>query len=526
MTTSAGYLDARLGNGRGIRTGIVLPSAPVIAAGGFALALAVAFLALPPSGTDLSAAVARADFARTAPFAPVDFRWYSGTQQFGYSLLAQYPMALLGPRTVGAISAVIASVSFAVVLRRTAVPRPVLGSLAGAACIFANLVSGRITYSIGIAIGLSTFASVVRGRRRMPLALAALTSATSPVAGLFVGVGAVSMLRPGHLRTGVGIGLGAAVPLVVTGLVFGQGGTNTMSWADTYHPLLLCLAVAAVVPHRTVRIAALLTAAGLVAAYLVPGPVGLAAARFPIMFAVPIVLACARVRSIWAVCIAAAMIVWQSPLAVGDWRARGDITSSSGYFQPLLAELGRRSVDGRVEVPPLRNYWDAVYLARSYPMARGWLRQLDTSRNAIFFDGELTASSYREWLDKNAVQYVAVASAEPSWVGRKEAQLVTSGLPYLSQVWTNEQWRLYAVADHVPVVEAPAEVLGQRPERITFAVPTGGEYNVRVGYSRWLTLEGPGCLRRAEDGTVLVEARRPGPFGLLSDLDPRSHERC
>ena len=67
--------------------------------------LVVAFLALPLSGTDLSAAVARADFASDHAFAPIDFSWFGGTNQFGYSLVSQYLMALLGARPAGALAA-------------------------------------------------------------------------------------------------------------------------------------------------------------------------------------------------------------------------------------------------------------------------------------------------------------------------------------------------------------------------------------------------------------------------------------
>jgi hypothetical protein len=36
---------------------------------------------------------------------------------------------------------------------------------------------------------------------------------------------------------------------------------------------------------------------------------------------------------------------------------------------------------GRVEVPEMAGHWDAVYLARGLPLARGWLRQTDVRLN-------------------------------------------------------------------------------------------------------------------------------------------------
>ena len=42
------------------------------------------------------------------------------------------------------------------------------------------------------------------------------------------------------------------------------------------------------------------------------------------------------------------------------------------------------------------------------PLARGWLRQLDTGRNPIFYKGELNPVTYASWLTENAVRYVAL----------------------------------------------------------------------------------------------------------------------
>ena len=44
----------------------------------------------------------------------------------------------------------------------------------------------------------------------------------------------------------------------------------------------------------------------------------------------------------------------------------------------------------RIEVPPTANHWESAYLAPKFELARGWLRQLDTTRDDIFYDeGEL-----------------------------------------------------------------------------------------------------------------------------------------
>src|SRR5262249_27503719 len=110
--------------------------------------LAVAYLLLPPMGTDLSAQVARADFVHDAGFAPVDLRWYGGTVQYGYSVVAPFVMAAVGVRATGAVTLVVSSLALATLLRRTGAPRPLLGAVCGVVCFAGNLVSGRITFAL------------------------------------------------------------------------------------------------------------------------------------------------------------------------------------------------------------------------------------------------------------------------------------------------------------------------------------------------------------------------------------------
>ena len=274
-----------------------------------------------------------------------------------------------------------------------------------------------------------------------------------------------------------------------------------ISRTDTLHAVLTSLLVAALVAYRPVRVGALLSAAGVLAAALVHTPVGLNATRLVVMFALP-VLAAARPTApagrdraaarpgrpaapagvVGAVALAvllAAVCWWQPPVVAADLRSAGDPTSERAYFDPLRAELARRGLTGRVEVPPTRNYWEAAHLGET-PLARGWLRQADIARNPLFFTTvpgatgtgvPLTAESYRAWLTDNAVQFVAVPDTELSWVGRAEAELVTAGLPYLTEVWSDRRWRLYAVADPTPLVGAPGELVRQDGASVTFRTP-------------------------------------------------------
>ncbi|MET8837836.1 hypothetical protein ABZV78_28535 [Micromonospora sp. NPDC004540] len=518
-----------------------------------ALVLAVLYLTLPATGSDLSAQVARAGFFAEHGPALVDLRWYGGVHPWGYSLVSPPLMALLGVRPTGALTLLASATAFAALLVRTRVPRPLLGSLLGVLTIAGNLVSGRVTYALGVAFGLAALLALTlpapAGRARWSRALLAglaalLASAASPVAGLFVGLAGVALLLTRRYADGLLLAVPAAAPLAVTGLLFGEGGWMNISRADALHAVVTSLLVAALVAYRPVRAGALLSAAGVLAAALLHTPVGLNATRLVVMFALPVLAATAtlprrltdrlpsravipsavRRRVAGAVALAAVLAAvcwWQPPLVTADLQSADDPTADPAYFAPLRAELDRRGLTGRVEVPPTRNYWEAAHLG-AVPLARGWLRQADIARNPLFFTTvpgasgtgvPLTADTYRAWLAENAVQYVAVPDVELSWVGRPEADLVRAGLPYLTEVWSDRHWRLYAVADPTPLVGAPGELVRQDGATVTFRAPGPGPVPVRVRHDRWLSVTGGATVAPAGEWTT-VTVPRAGTYTL------------
>ncbi|MEV4483512.1 hypothetical protein [Micromonospora coxensis] len=562
---------------------------------GCAAVLAGVWLALPRMGSDLSAQVARADFFAAHGDALVDLRWYGGIHPLGYSLVSPPLMAVLGVRVTGALALLGAAVAFAALLVRTGVPRPLLGSLVGVLTIAGNLVSGRVTYALGVAFGLAALLALTLPtsarptRRRDPddptrrqvlrsvlvVAGALAASATSPVAGLFVGLAGAALLLTRRYADGLLLGVAAALPLGVTGLLFGEGGWMNISRTDTVRAVLASLLVAVLVTYRPVRVGAVLSAAGVLVAALVHTPVGLNATRLVVMFALPLLAAAARPprwladrlpanlggstgrtryggtpdetgsgagadgvtrgavvgrgrrgRVVGAVTLTGLLVTvawWQPPVVAADVRGIGDPTTGRAFFDPLRDELARRGLTGRVEVPPTRDYWEAAHLGET-PLARGWLRQADIARNPLFFTTvpgaagtgvPLTADSYRAWLDENAVQYVAVPDAPLSWVGRAEAELVTAGLPYLTEVWSDDRWRLYAVADPRPLVAAPGELLHQDGTSVTFRTAGPGTVPVRVRHSRWLTASG-GATVTADGDWTTVSVPRAGTYTLGS----------
>ncbi|MEV6345986.1 hypothetical protein [Actinoplanes sp. NPDC051851] len=519
-------------------------------------ALAGGYLLAPPMGSDLAAQTARAAFFAAHGYTPIDLRWYSGVDQLGYSLVSQPVMAVLGVRVTGALTLVAGAVLLTVLLRRTAAERPALGAALGVLAVAGNLISGRVTYGLGVCFGLAALVALTQAARFRWIAglFAALTSATSPVAGLFLGLAAAALLLSGWLprvsrpapdtpehqprrtptltgwlprvsRPGpdtprvqperwggaLAVGAGAAVPLAASVLLFGDGGWMNISRTDTLHAVVTGLVVALLVPVRPIRIGALLSSAGVLASALIHTPVGLNATRLAVMFALPVLAGYVRLSPRIVPALLVITFWWQPPIVTNDVRDIGNPTAEAGYFTPLRDRLARETLTGRLEIPSTRDYWEAARMG-DVPLARGWLRQADIDRNPLFFTTvpgasgtgvALTTESYRTWLTERAVQFVAVPDAELAWPGSAEAALIAAGLPYLTEVWSGEHWRLYRVSEPAPIVAAPAALVRQTAAAITLDAPAAGDIPLRVHWYRWLRATGGAEVVRDGDGVVL-----------------------
>ncbi len=439
-------------------------------------------------------------------------------------------MALVGVRLTGVLAAVGAAGIFGGLLARCGARRPMLGGAVGAVCITANLASGRITYALGLAFGLAALLALTARapRRRLVLASigALLASATSPVAGLFIGLAGVALLLTGRRRDGLTLGCCAVVPILIVAGLFGEGGWMNISRADAAHAVVLSLVVLLLVPRRVVRVGAALSALGVLIAFAIHTPVGLNAIRLSVMFAVPLLIAFARWRLGYVVVIAALLVWWQPPVMTGDLTDAGNPTAAAGYYAPLVAELHRLPPVGRVEIPPTRDYWESTYVGSEIPMARGWLRQIDLDRNPLFFGGPVGPAAYRKWLDVNGVSYVALSDGTLSWIGATEASVIGTHPTYLHQVWHDRHWTLFTVLGAPGIVDPPARLSSADATGVTVAARRPGLINVRVRFSRWLTVDGAGaCIAPGSHWTVL-KVSKPGTYRIGSTLQFGQPERC
>ena len=227
-------------------------------------------------------------------------------------------------------------------------------------------------------------------------------------------------------------------------------------------------------------------------------------------------------------------LYWQVNASVSQIaRSVGDPSTSRSYFQPAAQWLREHGGEGvRVEVPPTANHWESAYLASQFELARGWLRQLDTTRDDIFYgdDVPLTTATYRHWLRQNAISYVALPDAPLDYSSVAERKLILSNPSYLDLRWSSSHWRIYTVRNPEPLVEplgaAAAHVLWVGRQSFGLDVSRPGEFLVRVNFTPyWSISRGAGCLLRHGEWTVASASARRHLQGRRRLLPRPSLER-
>ena len=486
-----------------------------------ALGAVVWLVAFPRVGTDLSAQIARADWARHYPGSAYLFSWYDGIYPASYSLLAPYLQAVTGTRLAMAVAVVISAGLLASLLARHRVRRPRAAAVWAAVALWTELSAGRATFTLGLTAALGCIVvasgSWPRGRVRLPAAagLAVLCCMLSPVAGLFLGVPAAAFLLAGRRREGLVIGAAAGLPLAAMAALPG-GGVQPIGIRNALPLLLAAAGVLILVPRqcRMVRIGAIAYSLGVLVIWAIPTPVGSNVARLGELLAGPLLagLASERRRLLLAIALIA-VAGWQVTQPVIDL-GQGNAPPYSPQTAALVRELRALGADtARLEAVPQYGHWESQQLSSAAPLARGWERQLDTVRNRLFYDGTLTPASYYGWLRYNAVRYVAISAATPDPAAVAEAAIVRAGQPWLVPVWQNAYWRLYQVAGARPLASPPAAVTGSTPAEITLRMRRAGTTIVRVRWSPLLRGTGGAAVARHGPWTSLT-VRRPGVYVL------------
>jgi hypothetical protein len=533
------WRPSRIGGRRG--SDVLLDSAarrhPVLLATAVAAALHLLWaLMLAKDSGDMAAQYAWTDFIRAHPLASYNLSWYGGMHPASYSVLSPYIMAALGVRTTAVIAGTLSTGVAATLLVRAGVKRPLLPVLWTVFALWCDAVSGRVTFALGILFGLVATAllfpseQALHGRLRRltaATAMAALATLCSPVAGLFVLVVAAALFLDKR-RTDAYV-LAAAPPLVVgtTSLLFPFYGVQPFAWYLAIIPLAVAAAISLVVPRswRSVQLGASVYSLGVLLTWAVPSPIGSNIERLALLFGGTVLLIVAM-GSTWGTRRAVAVwlafggvAIWQIGEPVYDQVTTHAHVAAVEHAGPLISELHRIRADrGRVEVVPMSSHWEASGLSPYVNLARGWNRQADVERNPLFYDGTLTADTYRDWLRNWSVGYVVLPSGRLDFAAVAESRLVAAGQPWLTSVWHNADWRVYLVSGADPLADPPAVVDRAGPAELTVTMPQPGSVLLRIPWSPVLGIQGArdnrhGCVT-ADGAWTRLHAPAAGTYRI------------
>jgi hypothetical protein len=504
-------------------------------------ALAAAMLAWNPQVGDLAAQVFRTELFQRGGLAIWNGSWYGGHYTLTYSVLFPPLAALLGPRLVGTIAVVASSYLFDRLVRDRWGESARWATLWFAAGVVTLLADGQLTFALGVAFGLAALRFLQTRRPGFALAAGAVCALSSPVAAAFLAgvllAGTLPRDRRTHLAA-IWVACLALALVIVPNVAFPESGEFPFAFSSYVAVPLWCggalwLTRGLALEERQVRRVLVAYALAATVLVLAPNPMGGNAVRLGALFGGPVLAAIVlahrpRLSRASAVLLALALaggLYWQVTASVSQIaRSVGDPSTSAAFFAPLTSWLRGHDGDAaRIEVPPTANHWESAYLAPEFELARGWLRQLDTTRDDIFYDdGPLGDRAYRHWLHEDAVRYVALPKAPLDYSSAAERRLVLREPPYLVPRWSDSHWRVYEVRHAAPMVEplgaGRASVRSVGHNGFDLDVTHPGEFLVRVAFTPYWSIErGSGCLLRRGDWT-LARASQPGAFRVAADF--------
>ncbi|MBS1677957.1 MAG: hypothetical protein JST08_11280 [Actinobacteria bacterium] len=509
-------------------------------------ALAALMLIWNPQVGDLAAQVFHTELFEHTGLAIWNSSWYAGHYTLNYSLLFPPAAALLGPQVVGMLSVVASSYLFDRLVRDRWGTEARWATLWFAAGVVTLLADGQLTFALGVAFGLAALRSLQLGRTAPALAAAAACPLASPVAGAFLaGVLAAGVWERGERlnRTALAAAAVALSLTVAPNLAFPEPGRFPFV-ASSFIAIPLWCAGALLLTWRAegeARLRRVIVgyAVASTAIFLIPNALGGNAVRLGALFGGPVLAAvllshrplarpCRVPAWLYTTVLAltlAGSLYWQFTASVTQIaRSVGDPSTEESFFRPAAHWLMEHGGQGtRIEVPPTANHWESAYLAPKFELARGWLRQLDTARDDIFYkEGALTDGSYEHWLRNNAIRYVALPIAPLDYSSVAERRLIISDPPYLHERFRDNHWRIYEVAKPKPLVaplgsgRASTVALGRQGFALHVTRP--GEFLVRVNFTPyWSIGRGNGCLLRDGNWTI-ARVTHPGVFSVDADF--------
>jgi hypothetical protein len=496
-----------------------------------AAAFGVAYLIVEPSSADHAAQVFRSGLYENEGFSTWNNLWFGGHHLPGYSVLFPALGGIIGPREAGVLSTIAASLLFAGIAYYRWGDRARLGVIWFAAGASINLFSGRLAFSLGIAIALAAVFAAQRGWKPLGILFAIMTPLASPVAALFLACGAVAYAVAERSRAGIELAAASLGTAVLLALAFPEGGSEPFVFSSFQPAILIAVAVFIAIPkeEKLLRYGVAAYGAALAAAFLIDTPMGGNATRMGSLFLGPALAFGLWKRQKFAlVLLAPFLLYWQwSPVFRDLETVHAQPSVEADYYAPVSDFLRGATDHGqyRVEVLPADHHWESAYVPRGIYIARGWERQLDRKLNSLFYEdenGPLTPAEYRAWLDELAVGFVAVPDAPLDYAGEAEYRLISHGrLPFLHRVFKSRDWTVYRVKNPQPLTVGVADVAKLTPEGLVLDADRPGTVLVRVRWTPyWEVAKGTGCVEEATGGFTRVRVEEPGKMRLAINFAP------
>jgi hypothetical protein len=490
------------------------------------------YLVAHPQAPDLAAQVARSAVARGTGGGAWWVGWFGGLELPSYSVLGPLAMAVVGPPLAATVAVLASVVAMADLMRGTR--RPAVGAAAFAVMAVANVVAGRVTFALALAVGLLGLAALRRGKW-LAVVLALGCVLLSPLAAFFLGVAALAVVVTDRARRALAAATAGILLAVASAdqILFSHTGTMPYGVTDILGASVTALAVAVLVPNRTVRVGALLMTVVPFAVMAHPGALGENVVRLTWLVAAPTIVAAAATPRRWLVAMAAvATAAWPLAGVAGQVASSHDPSARTAFYPPLeralasqIAAAGPGAIGERVEVIPTRTHWETSYLVEHVQLARGWDRQADVADNPLFYADRLTAADYRSWLRTMAVGWVARPRTPLDHAGVTEAGLVDKGQPYLHLVWQNPSWDLYQVTPAAPLAHG-ATVVRVTANTVVLGFTHAGRARIQLRWTPYLVVKpastsflGRACAEPAGQ-FVAVTVTTPGDYTVSADFRP------
>jgi hypothetical protein len=165
-----------------------------------------------PAGADLPAQLLRVKLFAAQGLGLWNNSWYGGHYLLGYSVLFPPLGWLLGARLMGAIACVGTASAFAALAGDVYGDDAWLGAGWLGAATVTELLSGRLTFALGLSGAAFTALLLERRQPRWAAVMAIVTALASPVAGLFVALAGAAVGWRG-LRTRDRFDIAGGIPV-------------------------------------------------------------------------------------------------------------------------------------------------------------------------------------------------------------------------------------------------------------------------------------------------------------------------